>query len=136
LISPAIINTRKSIYLTPILKYFIKKTPRVWVDDTVDEDRLYLATQYWSWNWLKTGAELFALQRRTRRLLKKVSRNCLIIVSKKDEQVPVAAAGYISSRIKGRAEVFVLEHSPHVSVLGPEKGLVADRLVQWFSTGK
>ena len=62
-----------------------------------------------------------------------VSCNTMIIVSKKDEAIPVRVADYIFSKISSAVKkTVVLENTPHCSTDGPEKELIADYLAKWF----
>ncbi len=133
LISPSIINTKWTIKLTPYLKYFIKKQERDWNDKSPDPDRIFLANEYWKWHYIKMGAELLKLQNRTKKILPLVSCDTMIIVSEKDEAVPVRAADFIFERISSSTKkTLILDNSPHVSTLGPEKKLIVEYLVKWF----
>ncbi len=133
LISPAIINLKWTIKLTPFLKYFVKKQKRDWTDESKDPDRIFLAEEYWRWHYISMGAELLQLQKLTKKKMPLVSCDTMIIVSKKDEAVPVRAADYIFSLITSPVKkTVVLENSPHCSTDGPEKELIADYLVKWF----
>ncbi len=133
LISPAIINQNWTIKLTPFLKYFVKKQKRDWKDESADPDRIFLAKEYWYWNYVKMAAELLKIQRLAKKRLPLVTCDTMIIVSEKDLAVPVSAADYISSRISSSVKkTLILDNSPHVSTLGPEKKLIAEYLVKWF----
>ncbi len=133
MISPAIINLKWTIKLTPFMKYFIKKQKRNWVDNTTDPDRIFLAKEYWSSHDIQMGAELLKIQNFTKKRLTQVTSDTMIIVSKKDEAVPVAVADYIFTRISSAVKkTIVLENSPHCSTDGPEKEMIVDYLTKWF----
>ncbi|MBN1382586.1 MAG: alpha/beta fold hydrolase [Deltaproteobacteria bacterium] len=133
LISPAVMNVQWTIKLTPFLKYFVHKQKREWLDDSTDPDRLFLAQEYWQWHYIKMAAELLKLQKLTQKKMPLVSCDTMIIVSQKDEAVPVRAADYIFRRIVSPAKkTIVLENSPHCSTDGPEKELIAGYLTDWF----
>jgi len=133
LIAPAIMNLQWTIKLTPFLKYIVKKQNRDWNDEFPDPDRIFLAQEYWRWHYIKMAAELLKLQKLTKKKMPLVSCDTMIIVSKKDEAVPVRAADHIfriiASPIK---KTVVLENSPHCSTDGPEKELIAAYLAGWF----
>jgi carboxylesterase len=133
LISPAIINLKWTIKLTPFLKYFVKKQKREWNDISDDPDRIFLSQEYWQWHYIQMGAELLKLQNFTKKKMPLVSCDTMIIVSEKDEAVPVRAADYIFSRIVSSVKkTIILKNSPHCSTDGPEKKLIADYLYKWF----
>lgn len=133
LISPAILHLKWTIKLTPLLKYFVKKQKRDWVDESTDPDRLFLAREYWRWYYVQMGVELLKLQKITKKKMPHVSCDTMIIVSQKDEAVPVRAADYIFSRIASPVKkTVVLENSPHGSTDGPEKELISGHLAEWF----
>jgi carboxylesterase len=80
------------------------------------------------------GAELLKLQNLTKKRMSLVFCDTMIIVSKKDEAVPVRAADYIFSKISSAVKkTVVLENSPHCSTDGPEKELIANYLAKWFT---
>lgn len=134
MISPAIINLKLTIKLTPFLKYFVKKQKRDWKDISAEPDRIFLAQEYWRWHYIQMGAELLKLQNLTKKRMPLVSCDTMIIVSKKDEVVPVRAADYIFSQISSAVKkTVVLENSPHCSTDGPEKELIANYLAKWFT---
>jgi carboxylesterase len=133
MISPAIINLKWTIKLTPFLKYFVKKQKRDWSDESMDPDRIFLAQEYWRWHYIQMGAELLQLQKLTKKKMPLVSCDTMIIVSKKDEAIPVRVADYIFRIIASPVKkTVVLENSPHCSTDGPEKELIADYLAKWF----
>jgi carboxylesterase len=133
LISPAIIHLQWKIKLTPFLKYFIKKQKRDWLDESTDPDRIFLAQEYWRWHYIEMAAEVLKLQKLTKKKMPLVSCDTMIIVSEKDEAVPVRAADCIFSRIASPVKkTIVLKNSPHCSTDGPEKELIAEHLTGWF----
>jgi carboxylesterase len=133
MISPAIINRRWTIKLTPFWKYFVKKQKRDWSDESTDPDRTFLAQEYWRWHYIKMAAELLQLQKLTKKKMPLVSCDTMIIVSKKDEAIPVRVADYIFKAIASPVKkTIVLENSPHCSTDGPEKELIAGYLAKWF----
>lgn len=133
-LAPAVINTDQKIKLTPIMKYFTIRTKRNWPNSEKDEDKKFLASEYWNWFYIPQIAELLKLQKKCRKNLKNVQSDILITVSEMDNQVPVEAAEYIKKRISSKnIETCILKKSPHVATSGPEKELVADNLIKWFS---
>jgi carboxylesterase len=142
LLAPAILNSDRKLLLTPIVRHFVRSVKGSYEaqgQDLTNPEIAYLAEEYWSRRWPGPAAELLALQRRSRRVLPKVTAPCLVVVSKGDRTVPPAVAGYIEGRISGEVETVVLEKSRHVLVTDSEKEKVADTVVdriwKWETQG-
>lgn len=134
LAAPAITNTNKLIYLSPLLRFFISKLPVVLTEEYTDPERKYMASEYWSWRFGRQTYELFRLQRETRRILKEIHADTLTIVSRADPTVPVEAADIIEKGIASeKKRRVVLDKSPHVIVNDVEKEAVADEIIAWFN---
>lgn len=132
--APAIINSNKKIYLTPLLRFLIHKVPSSFDDECSDPEREFIASEYWRWRFLPQTYELFRLQLETRKILKKINADTLIIVSRGDRSVPLKAADLIEKGISSQnIRRIVLDKSPHLLVNGVDKELVADEVVGWFS---
>ena len=135
LAAPALSATNSLIPLTPLLKFFIPGIRSSYEEQSEDPERNFLAREYWEWNSTVQVAELNRLQRRSRRLLQKVTGSVLTLVSRADDTVPVSVADMIERRCTSAAvkETIIFENSPHVMVNGEEKERVADEIVRWFS---
>jgi carboxylesterase len=133
LAAPALKARNPFIPLTPILKFLLPGVPSAYREQSDDPERQYLAREYWQWNATRPVAELYALQRRARRLLPRVHAAVLTLVSREDETVPLEVAELIERRCGSTAQKrVVLEQSPHVMVDGQEKARVADEIIRWF----
>jgi len=134
LAAPAITNyNRKTMVLTPLLRYFVKKTEAVHDKEETDPTRKVLAEEYWKQNYIFPISDLFHLQRLTKTQLPYVKADTYIIVSKNDKSVPIKAADIIENRISSTTvEKSILEKSGHVLVNGIERDIVADKIIDWF----
>ncbi len=135
LAAPALSTTNSLIPFTPLLKFFIPGIRSSYEEQSEDPERLFLAREYWEWNSTVQVAELYALQRHSRRLLQRVTGAVLTLVSRADNTVPVSVADMVERRCTSSSakEKIVFENSPHVMVNGEEKERVADEIVRWFS---
>jgi len=134
LAAPAITNTNKKIYLTPLLRLFIGRIRSPYDDEPEDPQREYIASEYWRWRYAAQIYELLRLQHQARRALRRVEADTLTIVSKGDASVPLTAADIIEDGIAAvKKRRVVLEKSPHVLVNDVEKEQVADEIIDWFS---
>ena len=136
LAAPAVTNSDRRIFLTPLLRFFIKKTASSYTEEESDPDRAVLADEYWRWRYPQQVYELLRLQLRARHLLPRVEADSMIIVSRQDRTVPMKAADIIEKKIAaGKIRRVVLQESSHVVVDGVEKARVADEVISWFSDG-
>ena len=97
LVSPALFNKNKLIYLTPIASFFLDaiklKTPREFRPWSYYEDEDYLEVQkevFKKYVWIKPAAELLKLQIKARKTLKALDINRLwVVMSEQDETCPL-----------------------------------------------
>ncbi|MBN1498884.1 MAG: carboxylesterase, partial [Spirochaetes bacterium] len=93
----------------------------------------YLAEQYWKWNYMSPAAELLKIQKLCLKKLKKVTGDVFTIVSHGDQAIPVEVADIIEMNVRSaKCEKLILTESPHVMTQGPDKKLIADKLIDWF----
>ncbi len=136
LAAPAIKAKDSRILLTPFLRRFLRTLPRPeYVFDGPPEYRP-VAREYWEKTWVGPAAELLKLQRLAGKALPGVTAKTLVIVSERDDTVPLEAAEIVESRI-GSDDVrrLVLKESGHVVVNGSEKERVADAIIAFLAEG-
>ncbi len=134
LMAPALINRKKDILFTPFFRHFITKKKRNWQGKENDEDDIYLADEYWKWNFIPSAAEFLKLQKHAKKILKFVKSDVFTIVSTADEMIAPESAGLIEKNASSiNCEKLMLTESPHVMSKGPDKELIADRIIDWFS---
>lgn len=135
LAAPAIVNTNKLIYFSPVLRFFM---PRKYVgheEESDNPERQFISEQYWSYRYGHQIYNLFLLQMAARRELPKIASSTLTIVSHKDNTVPVKAADMIERKISSQQIKRVeLEESSHIVVNDTDKERVADEIIAWFSS--
>jgi carboxylesterase len=136
LLAPAIINSNRLIWLTGLLKHFIRRIKddgKLDGHDLNNPDVQYLADEYWQWMWSKPAHELFKLQRKAKKQLRNITADTLILMTKKDNTVPMKAAVLIERNIRAEnVRRVVFEHSNHHLSNHVEKEQVADEAVAWF----
>ncbi|MBB6480223.1 alpha/beta hydrolase [Spirochaeta isovalerica] len=134
LLAPAMAIKDNIFYLTPFLRFFLKKTSKDWKPEEGDsEDVRRLGVEYWSTNYINQIASLRKLQIMAGKRLNKVQAPALIMVSETDDTVPLKAASIIAKGLKGRENRTIqLTNSPHVLVSGPEKEYVKREVIKWI----
>ena len=80
------------IRIAPLLGLFVKKLKKAEEEEFEDEDRKYLAREYWNYNFPGKAADLYHLQKMARKHLPEITSDTLIIASKEDETVPFTIA--------------------------------------------
>lgn len=134
LAAPALKAYNKMIYLTPFVGLFKKKIKRPLSENHKEAHLQKLQKEYWDYDWPTKAQDLLKLQRLTRTRLNKVHSDCLTIVSKNDQTVPVDVLYMIEKGISSeKKESVILEKSPHVVVNDVEKERVAREIIDWFS---
>lgn len=133
LAAPAVTNTRRTIMLAPLLRHVIKRYWKGYDEEETEPDRIRLAREYWSWEWVAPAAELYRLQRMAKRALVHVGSDLLIVVSEKDRTVPLRAADMIEQRAsRARTQRLTLTESDHLVVNDVERETVARAMSDWF----
>ena len=134
LAAPALKASNNLIYLTPLIGLFLKKIKRPVSEKHQEEHLKKLQDEYWDYDWPTKARDLLKLQRLAKARLPKIHSDCLTIISKNDQTVPVEVLDIIESGIKSqKKERLILEKSPHVVVNDIEKERVAQEIIDWFS---
>ncbi len=135
LAAPAVINMNKMIYLSPLLRFFIRRSFIGHEEDSDDPERQLISREYWSYRFGQQIYSLFRLQLMARRRLGQVKAATLILVSHSDDAVPVEVADLIEKRISSTSSKrIVFEESSHIIVNDTDKEKAADEIVAWFSS--
>ncbi|PLV59772.1 carboxylesterase [Thermotoga sp. KOL6] len=123
----------RRIALTPILKPFTKKMPRENLETYDDSDLEYLRKEYWSYNWPKQAAELYKLMKLSRKVVKEVTSEILVVAAKNDNVVPMRAAEFIYNSVRSeKRKLLVFEKSGHVLSNDVEKEDVTKAVIDWL----
>jgi carboxylesterase len=138
LLAPALETTNRFLPLSPLLRFLVpphRKSADGWGKES-EPDRRYLAEQYWSRQWPAQGASLWRLITRARRRLSRVSAPVLVMVSERDQAVPISVVDRIQRSI-GSEEFasIVLKESDHVLCNGTEKERVANATFRFLTNG-
>jgi carboxylesterase len=138
LLAPAMAVSDRIFYFTPLLKFFIKEIPKVWTPEEQDSaDIIQLGREYWSYNFPGQLANLYKLMRLARKGLPLVKCPTLLMLSEKDDSVPLQAGDLIEKGLQNcRLEKVILRNSPHVLVSGPEKEYVRNQVLRWIKEEK
>lgn len=121
------------IKLTPLIALFKNRLPRENNEKYDDPDLEYLRNEYWSYNWPKQAAELWKLMKISRKCVKEITSDILVMAARNDNTVPLKAAHFIYDNVKSeRRKLIVFEKSGHVLSNDIEKEAVAKALIEWF----
>ncbi len=132
LYSPAVVVADRLIYLTPILKYLIRKRPRSGESDLTDPEA---DLRLWSYEEEPVPAahEILKLIRRVRRLLPQVTCPLLIIHSTLDQAIHPNSARYTYERVgSADKELVTLHNSGHCLTVDSEWEFVAEKTYEFI----
>ncbi|MFO8065527.1 MAG: alpha/beta hydrolase [Spirochaetota bacterium] len=134
LCAPAILVSRRDMFLTPILAPCIARWKIPYEPDSEDPVERELQQEYYGFQWIRPAAQLYKLMKESRRRLRDITCPTLTIVSTEDTVVPTAVAAFIEKRVASRHTHHVeLTQSDHVLVDGVERERVASEIRRWFS---
>jgi len=134
LLAPAMSIKPRIMYYTPILKFFIPKLKRKRkIDPNIDEDRLYMEEEYWSYHFTRSIANFLKILKLAKRRLEDVTCPYYIMLSEKDSTVLLEAGDIIEKGIGSPPSgKLILKNSPHVFFEGPENDFVLDKVTEWM----
>lgn len=132
LAAPAFKVTDRRLKFTPLMSLFVQyreKEPPVFDDPSLNK----LAQEYWNKVFIKPAAQLYKLQKIAIKSLEKVESSTLVIVTQKDNTVPLSVLDVIREHLKSEFKTVVLEKSAHPVTNDVEKELVAEKIVEFLS---
>jgi len=132
LAAPALKANDWRIKITPFAKYFTKKSKKKNPITFEDEKVNYLAREYWNYDWPSKAADLYKLQRLAVKKLPRINSKTYVVLSKKDDAVPLSVKELIEENIKSQKKFMILEESGHVVVNDSEKEKVAQQVIKWL----
>ncbi|MEJ5230069.1 MAG: alpha/beta fold hydrolase [Pseudothermotoga sp.] len=133
LAAPAFEVMDKRLPLTPLMSLFVsylrKETP-TFEDPSLNK----LAQEYWDKTFIKPAAQFYRLQKTAIKHLEKIQSETLVIVTQKDNAVPMSVLDVIRSHLKTQFKTIVLEQSAHPVTNDVEKELVAEKILEFFAS--
>lgn len=134
LAAPAVAVNNGLIRLTRVLGAFIPRIPKSYQPNSADPPELQeLRKIYEAYSWVRPAGELRLLQKTALRMLPSIQARTLVLVSKNDRTVPLAAADIVEKRIGSRdVQTVVFETSSHLITNDTDREAVADRIIGWF----
>ena len=133
LYSPATWVQNRLLPITPVARYFVKVRPSAGGSDLVDPEA---EQQLWCYDGdpVPAAAELYALQRRVRRLLPTLKPPLLIIYSTGDAAIDSTSAQRTYD-LAGSADkqIVQIEQSGHVITVDRQWRSVAERTLTWVN---
>ena len=135
LAAPALEVFDHRLYLTPFLRYLVKRIERKDFSFDGPPEYAHVAETYWKYDWPAQAAELLKLQRLSQKELVRLTADMMVIVSEKDDTVPLT----VLERIQKQASTcnvtsLVLKESGHVVLNDVEKERVAEEVIVWLKT--
>lgn len=132
LAAPAFKVTDWRLRFTPLMSLFVRykeKEPPVFDDPSLNK----LAQEYWNKVFIKPAAHLYKLQKVAIKSLEMVESPTLVIVTQKDNSVPLSVLDVIKDHLKAEFKTVVLEKSAHPVTNDIEKELVAEKIAEFLS---
>ena len=125
-------HTSMPIWLTPIAKYFVKEIKKN--DGTFFEDDEFnkLTLDYRRVHYIPKVADFYKIQKMAIKAIPNIRASSLIILSKKDNIVPISTKELIDSKMKAKTEYMVLDKSSHLVLNDIEKEAVATRIIDFL----
>lgn len=123
LFAPALyVDHLKRAYLLQIFKKYLPKRGN-------DQDLDWRGYNVYP---LKGAVQLRTLQRKTRRILPRVTQPALIFLSEADQTVEIKTGEVLMDGISSkRKELIVLKKSPHVMLLGQDQDLIINKSIEF-----
>jgi len=131
LAAPAFKVMDRRLSLTPLMSLFVSyrgKEAPTFEDDSLNK----LAQEYWNKVFVKPAAQLYKLQKTAIKHLELIQSETLVIVTQKDNTVPMSVLDVIRSHLKSQFKTIVLEKSAHPVTNDIEKELVAEKIVEFL----
>ncbi|HBJ80285.1 MULTISPECIES: alpha/beta hydrolase [Pseudothermotoga] len=132
LAAPAFKVTDWRLKFTPLMSLFVhykEKEPPVFDDPSLNK----LAQEYWNKVFIKPAAQLYKLQKIAIKSLEMIESPTLVIVTQKDNTVPLSVLDVIRQHLKSEFKTVVLEKSAHPVTNDVEKEFVAEKIVEFLS---
>ncbi|MFN4190886.1 MAG: alpha/beta hydrolase [Pseudothermotoga sp.] len=132
LAAPAFKVTDWRLKFTPFMGLFVQykeKEPPIFEDPSLNK----LAQEYWNKVFIKPAAQLYKLQKIATKSLEMVDSPTLVIVTQKDNTVPMSVLDVIREHLKSEFKTVVLEKSAHPVTNDIEKELVAEKIAEFLS---
>lgn len=122
--SPAILVDK--LWLTPILKYVIKELPNSQSKDSLPwKGYRSIPT--------KASAELYALQRYVRSILKQVKQPICVFIGGEDRRIAKESGNFILDRVSSNdREIYFFDKSPHCMILSEDLPMISQRTAQFI----
>jgi len=120
------------LWLTPIAKYFVKEIKK---NDGAffDNDEFNKLTEdYRRAHYVAKVADFYKIQKMAIKAIPSIRASSLIVLSKKDNVVPLSTKEFIASKIKAKTEDMILDKSGHLVLNDIEKEAVATRIIDFL----
>lgn len=131
LAAPAFKVTDWRLKFASVLSLFVKykeKEAPVFDDPSLNK----LSNEYWNKIFVKPAAHLYKLQKIAIKSLQRVESRTLVVVTQKDNTVPMSVLDVIRRNLKPSFETVVLQNSAHPVTNDIEKELVADKIAEFL----
>ena len=134
LAAPALQVFDHRLFLTPLLRLFVRRMGKKDYRFEGPAEYTPLADSYWRYDWPVQAAELYRLQRYARRRLSLLSGNILVLLGGKDDTVPPTVLEEIKKKaFNCTIDSHTFPESGHVVLNDVEREQVADAVIGWLS---
>lgn len=121
------------IKLARLVSFFKKRLPKEKTQTYEDPAVESLNKEYWSYDWPKQAAELYKLMRKSRKAVRNIDSETLVVAARNDEVVPLKAAQFIYENVRSqKKKLLIFEKSGHVLTNDVEKEAVTDAVLEWL----
>jgi carboxylesterase len=121
------------IKLAKFVALFRDKLPKQKSQTYEDPAMEILNKEYWSYEWPKQGAELYKLIKLSRKAVRQIVSETLVVAARNDELVPLKAAQFIYDNVRSeKRKLLIFEKSGHVLSNDVEKEAVTDAVLDWL----
>ncbi|HBT39376.1 MAG: Carboxylesterase [Thermotoga sp. 50_1627] len=121
------------IRLARLVGLFKDKLPKQKTQTYEDPAMETLNKEYWSYDWPRQAAELYRLIKMSRKAVKQIVSETLVVAARNDELVPLKAAQFIYDNVRSeKRKLLIFEKSGHVLSNDVEKEAVTDAVLAWL----
>lgn len=132
LFAPAFLTKDKRIALAPVAKFFVKTLPLSITKSYDDAEFQKAQKDYLGIVYVPKLADLLKLMKLAKKTLDYVKAETLILLSEKDNLVPIEVKDLLNERLKAQKEFVILKESSHALTDGAEREEVVKSVIEFL----
>lgn len=132
LFAPAFEITAKRVWLTPFVKFFVKKMSNTNKPFYTSPEYLKAQSDYIGVTYIDKIADFYKLKKLAHKNLEYVKAETLIVLSHKDQTVPLEVQDILNSKLKSPKEYLLLQESSHTVTDDIEREQVAKKVIAFL----